>query len=180
MVESDTSPPGESVEATRARSADDFVRSHFRRVYQFCRSLLGNDADAEDACQTVFLTVSRKRDELAGVEQPVPWLLQIARLTCLNARRERDRKRAAPLGAAPLEADDPGELPPPVGAGEDLDRIRAAAERLPERYRAVLALHFQQGLSHEEMAKVLGLSRGALRVLLHRAVAGLRREVTGS
>jgi DNA-directed RNA polymerase specialized sigma24 family protein len=44
----------------------------------------------------------------------------------------------------------------------------------------VLALHFQQGLSHAETAQVLGLSRGALRVLLHRAVARLREEARES
>ncbi|HYF00315.1 MAG TPA: sigma-70 family RNA polymerase sigma factor, partial [Planctomycetota bacterium] len=57
-----------------------------------------------------------------------------------------------------------------------LDRLRELIQSLPERYRTVLALHFQQGLPHDEMARILGVSRGALRVLLHRAVARLRQE----
>lgn len=162
------------METIRARTAEELARACRRRVYRFCRSLLGNDADAEDACQATFLTVARKPDELAEIRRPLPWLLQIARLTCLNARRERDRIRAAPL-----EPSDPPEAPAPLAPAEELDRVLAAAARLPERYRAALALHFQQGLSHEDMAEVLGLSRGALRVLLHRAVAALRREVKG-
>ena len=60
---------------------------------------------------------------------------------------------------------------------EETSKIREASARLPERYRAVLALHYQQGLTHEETAEVLGVSRGALRVLLHRAVMRLREEV---
>ena len=163
------------METLHAETADTLARKHFRRVYHFCRTLLSSDADAEDACQTVFLTVSRRRLEIPGILQPLPWLLQIARLTCLNARRERDRVRA---GA--MEGDEPAELGPPLAPTENLDRVRGLIRNLPERYRSILALHFQQGLSHEEAAQVLGLSRGALRVLLHRAVARLRQEAKES
>jgi RNA polymerase sigma-70 factor, ECF subfamily len=164
------------MEALREESVESLARNYFRRVYAFCRSLLGRDADAEDACQQVFLTVARRREEVGEIRQPVPWLLQIARLTCLNLRRERDRVRPAALE----EPDEPVELGPPLAATENLDRLRAVVEQLPERYRTVLALHFQQGLSHAETAQVLGLSRGALRVLLHRAVARLREEARES
>lgn len=159
------------MEALREESVDSLAGKYLRRVYAFCRSLLGRDADAEDACQQVFLTVARRREEVAGIRQPLPWLLQIARLTCLNLRRDRDRLR--PAG---LEPDEPVEVGPPLAPTEDVDRLRGVLERLPERYRTVLTLHFQQGMSHEEAAQVLGLSRGALRVLLHRAVARLREE----
>jgi RNA polymerase sigma-70 factor (ECF subfamily) len=157
------------MEALREETAESLAAKHFRRVFNFCRALLGRDADAEDAAQNVFLTVARRKQEIPDVLQPVPWLLQIARLTCLNARRERDRLR-------PAEVDEPVDLAPPLPPTENLDRLRDVIGTLPERYRTVLALHFQQGLSHEEMAQVLGLSRGALRVLLHRAVAKLRQE----
>jgi RNA polymerase sigma-70 factor (ECF subfamily) len=160
------------MEALREETAESLAGKHFRRVFNFCRTRLGSDADAEDAAQNVFLTVARRREEIPDILQPVPWLLQIARLTCLNARRERDRLRA--------EIDVPGKAGPPLPATENLDRVRAAIQKLPERYRSVLTLHFQQGLSHEEMAQVLGLSRGALRVLLHRAVARLREESRAS
>ena len=159
------------MEALREETADSLAGKHFRRVFNFCRALLGADADAEDAAQNVFLTVARRRHEIPDILQPVPWLLQIARLTCLNARRERDRLRAA--GG---EVDEPVLAGPPLAPTENLDRVRASIQKLPERYRSVLALHYQQGLSHEEMAQVLGISRGALRVLLHRAVAKLRQE----
>lgn len=164
------------MEALREETAESLSAKHHRRVFNFCRSLLGSDADAEDAAQNVFLTVARRREEIPDILQPVPWLLQIARLTCLNARRERDRLR--PTAG---EIDGPAEVGPPLApAPENLDRVRAAIQKLPERYRSVLTLHYQQGLSHEEMAQVLGLSRGALRVLLHRAVARLRDEARES
>jgi RNA polymerase sigma-70 factor (ECF subfamily) len=161
------------MEALREETAESLSAKYHRRVFNFCRSLLGSDADAEDAAQNVFLTVARRKEEIPDILQPVPWLLQNARLTCLNARRERDRHR--------VEIDAPVEVGPALPAApETLDRVRAAIQKLPERYRSVLTLHFQQGLSHEEMAQVLGLSRGALRVLLHRAVARLREEARES
>jgi RNA polymerase sigma factor (sigma-70 family) len=165
----------EGMEALRETGVDALAAKYQRRVYQFCRSLLSRDADAEDAAQNVFLTVARRREELPDILQPLPWLLQIARLTCLNMRRERDRQ---PAPSAEIDA--PVKAGPPIAPTESLDRLREVLQKLPERYRTVLALHYQQGLSHEEMAGVLGLSRGALRVLLHRAVTRLREEAKPS
>lgn len=165
----DESGHSKDMHAVGAETAESLAGKHFRRVLNFCRALLGRGADAEDAAQNVFLTVSRRRHEIPDVHHPVPWLLQIARLTCLNARRERERLR-------PVEIDEPAEPGPPLPPTENLDRLRDVIQQLPERYRTVLALHFQQGLPHDEMARVLGLSRGALRVLLHRAVVRLRQE----
>jgi RNA polymerase sigma-70 factor (ECF subfamily) len=157
----------------QAVSVEEWCRTHFDRVYNFCRALLSNEADAQDASQEVFLTVLRRRDELAQIREPWPWLLKVARLTCLYFRRTRARRGAG----EPLEgAEEAPEVGPPIGRDE-LDRIWSSLDRLPERYRAILALHFQQGLSHAELAAVLEVSRGTVRVLLHRAIARLRQEV---
>jgi RNA polymerase sigma-70 factor (ECF subfamily) len=135
--------------------------------------MLRDERDAEDACQEVFLTVLRRWDQLGSVQKPLPWLMKVARLTCLWVRR----KRRKDVAIEDLEIDasyDPG---PPVEPGEDVGRVMEAAERLPERYQAVLVMHYQQGMSQEEIAEAMELSRGALRVLLHRAVMRLRQEV---
>jgi RNA polymerase sigma-70 factor (ECF subfamily) len=155
-------------------SDHDIARRYYGRVYNFCRSLLRDAAEVDDACQEVFLTVARRRGELPAVRRFVPWLFKIALLTCLHLRRQRDRL-PAPLSAADTE--DAVQSQPPVERTEEASRVQKAAARLPERYRAVLALHYQQGLDHEEIAEVMGVSRGALRVLLHRAVMRLREEV---
>lgn len=143
------------------------ARKHFRDVYGLCRSLLGNDAEAEDAAQEVFLTATRRAADGAGK----PWLMKVAVYTCFNARR---RRRPLSLEHEPDAPLDPG---PPLDAGEDLARVREAIARLPERYGAVLALRHQQELTHDQISDVLDLSPGAVRVLLHRATARLREEV---
>jgi RNA polymerase sigma-70 factor, ECF subfamily len=161
------------VQDIEAFSDHAVAREHYGRVYNFCRSLLKDESEVQDACQEVFLTVSRRRDEIPAVRRFVPWLFKIALLTCLHVRRQRDRL-PAPLSA---DTEDAVRSQPPVERTEETARIQESAARLPERYRAVLALHYQQGLTHEEIAEVLGVSRGALRVLLHRAVMRLREEV---
>lgn len=158
----------------QAFSDHALAREYFGRVYNFCRSLLRDESEVDDACQEVFLTLARRRDEIPEVRRFVPWLFKIALLTCLHLRRQRDRQ-PAPL--ASTDTEDSVRSHPPLERSEESSKIQEAAARLPERYRAVLALHYQQGLPHEEIAEVLGVSRGALRVLLHRAVMRLREEV---
>jgi len=149
------------------------ARLYLKRVYAFCRSMLRNERDAEDACQEVFLTLLRRWDQLGTVQRPLSWLMKVSRLTCLWVRRKRRNEVA--IEEAQIDAPcDPG---PPIDGGAEQGRVREALNRLPERYRAVLTMHYQQGMSQEEIAEAMELSRGALRVLLHRAVLRLRQEV---
>ena len=154
-------------------SAEALSRLYLKRVHAFCRSMLRDERDAEDACQEVFLTVLRRWDQLGSVQKPVPWLMKVARLTCLWVRRKR--RKDVELREADVDASyDPA---PPIEPVEDISRVREALEQLPERYQAVLVMHYQQGMAQEEIAEAMELSRGALRVLLHRAVMRLRQEV---
>ena len=160
--------------AVETLSPEALSRLYLNRVHAFCRSMLRDERDAEDACQEVFLTVLRRWDQLGSVRKPVPWLMKVARLTCLWVRRKR--RKDVELQEAEIDAsvDNPG---PPIEPAEELGRVREALERLPERYQAVLVMHYQQGMAQEEIAEAMELSRGALRVLLHRAVMRLRHEV---
>jgi RNA polymerase sigma-70 factor (ECF subfamily) len=159
--------------AVESLSAEALARLYLKRVFGFCRTMLRDERDAEDACQEVFLTVLRRFDQGGSVQKPLPWLMKVARLTCLWVRRKR--RKEVPIQEAEIDASyDPG---PPIEPGLELGRVLEASERLPERYQSVLVMHYQQGMSQEEIAEAMELSRGALRVLLHRAVMRLRLEV---
>jgi RNA polymerase sigma-70 factor (ECF subfamily) len=161
------------IEKVETLSPEVLTRLYLKRVLGFCRTLLRDERDAEDACQEVFLTVLRRSDQLGSVQKPLPWLMKVARLTCLWVRRKR--RTEAPIQESEIDA--PFDPVPPIDAGEGLGQVRAALERLPERYQSVLVMHYQQGMSHEEIADAMELSRGALRVLLHRAVMRIRLEL---
>jgi RNA polymerase sigma-70 factor (ECF subfamily) len=154
-------------------SPEALTRLYLKRVFGFCRTLLRDERDAEDACQEVFLTVLRRWDTLGSVQRPLPWLMKVARLTCLWVRR----KRRKDVAIQETEIDASYDPAPPMEPGEGLGKVMEAVERLPERYQAVLVMHYQQGMNQEEIAEAMELSRGALRVLLHRAVMRLRQEV---
>lgn len=143
-----------------------------RRVYGLCRLVLQNDHEAADATQEAFL---RSYDRLASYDPArpfAPWLLTIA------ARVSRDlagRRRPRPSATAPVELAAPAADPALVLSDrEDLERIRRAIGRLPERERLALVLRFEEGLEPREAADAVGVSEGNLRVILYRAKARLR------
>lgn len=160
-------------EPAQSLSPEELIRLYRRHVHGFCRTMLRDERDAEDAAQEVFVTVLRRADQLGTVQKPLPWLMKVSRLTCLWVRRKR--RRELPIEEAAIDASYDPE--PPLEPGKGLERVRVAMERLPERYQSVLTMHYQQGMGPEEIAQAMEVSRGTLRVLLHRAVMRLRQEV---
>jgi len=95
-------------------------------------------------------------------------------------RDKRDARRAAPIDSV---GDYVAELKTPSGEyirREELLRLEAALDRLPGEYRQVVTLSRLGGLAHSEIAAKLGMSEGAIRMLLHRALARLGIELAGS
>jgi len=124
-----------------------------------------------------FLVAWRRFSDMRG--EPLPWLLGIARRTAANQRRAGARREAL---VERLTAEPGGEqdlLP----AGADMELLRALAE-LPERDREALMLVAWEGLGNEAAAAVMGCSKAAFAVRLHRArrklARSLEREGNGS
>jgi RNA polymerase sigma-70 factor (ECF subfamily) len=133
---------------------------------------LGDRAAAEDVAAETFLVTWRRLDAIPG--DPLPWLLGIARHIIqheVRSSRRRDRL-AARVGAQPRSPEEPAEDPSPA-AGE----VLVVLERLSERDREVLLLTTWDGLDQRRAAAVLGCSRTAFAVRLHRARARLARAL---
>src|SRR5690606_13791257 len=165
------------VEAARAGDADAFgalVRRHQAGARALAASLLGDDAEAEDAAQDAFVRALRNLDLLADPAKFAPWLRRIA----FGVAVDRLRSRRAELllsGDAALEAagaQSPSAGPSPLERLEReelVERVRAAIAELPPRYRAPLTLYHLDGLSHERVAQALGVPAGTVRSLVTRA-----------
>lgn len=150
-----------------------------RLVYAQSFSLLHDREEAEDVVQECFIKAYRFRVRLAHAELFPQWLLAIAR----NLARDRLRRRAGrPRPPAEPQADMvPDDRRSPLGVLQTLDdlaQLRALVEALPERSREALALRYIAGLGHPEIRARLGLSDGALRGLLGRALGTLRRRMS--
>ena len=153
---------------------------HFDQVFGLVFRLLGDRAAAEDITQDVFLKVHRAAHQLDASRDPGPWLTAIAYNACRDLWRSGGYRLAR--RSASIEGDP--SLPERLSAGgNEPERDALAAERerlvqeavalLPPPLRALVVLHDYQGLSHPEIAKLLGLNHSAARKRYSRALAAL-------
>jgi RNA polymerase sigma factor (sigma-70 family) len=156
-------------------SWDELVRQHSSRVYRLAYRLTGNQHDAEDLTQEVFVRVFRS---LASYTPGTfeGWLHRITTNLFLDMARRRQRIRFEGLGdqAVGLLRDDE---PTPAQAFDarhlDTD-VQQALEALAPEYRAAVVLCDIEGLSYEEIAATLGVKLGTVRSRIHRGRAQLR------
>lgn len=170
-----------------AGAMDALIRASYADVYALARRLLGDDADAADATQEVYVRVMRSVLGFRGESSFGTWLHRVTVNVCSTALRRRGDVRArgqsagwsafaAPDSPDEIATDDAG----PEAAAEQADLAARAARAmtvLPPDAREVVVLRDVQGLSTKQAASVLGISEGAVKVRLHRAHARLRELV---
>ena len=175
------------VEAALADPArfDALYRRYLAPVYSFAYYELGDHHAAEDATERTFLaalTHLRRFEERArpadgeGASTFKVWLFRIARNVIANERRTVRRRPVAPLADAAL-ATDPMDVERDVTRREEAAAAWHAVGRLPEDRRRAVVLRFVDELSTAEIAGVLGRSEGAVRVLIHRALRSVARDL---
>lgn len=138
------------------------------RVYRRALRLLGNAADAEEATQEVFIRVLQGIGRFDQQAEITTWLHQITTNYCLNAMRDRARRR---------ELDEEKSVAPSdqVEAGHDaLLLVRRLLERADEREGLAAVCVHLDGMSHDEAAAVMGVSRRTVGNLLERFAEGAR------
>src|SRR5690242_8010056 len=146
-------------------------RENFRAVLRFAATRIDPER-AKDVVAETFLVAWRRLDEVP--DEPLPWLLGVARRVIAGQFRSQTRREAL---ASRLRAQDEDAAPDPASALADRDEALAAFATLGERDREVLRLVTWDGLSAAEAADVLGVTRLALTVRLHRARRRLERAL---
>src|SRR5215213_10240713 len=167
----------------RARAGDpdaarDLVHRHLRAALTVARIVLGDTADAEDACQDAFAAVLARLDRCRPAHNFRPWLLRSVRNRAISLLRRRRIRRTLVLGSAPGETDAPAPSShDPLRAAERADlrgRLGAALARLSAAERETLLLHHVEGWKHDEIAAHLGVRPGTSRSYLFDARQKLR------
>jgi RNA polymerase sigma-70 factor, ECF subfamily len=143
-------------------------------VWRTVRRLLTRRADAEECFQETFVT-ALELWRRQPVHSPRAALQRLATARAIDRLRQRYRE-ALRHEAAPHEgAADPSPSPADRAAAAELARaLRAALAELPGQQPEAFCLHYLDGHSYREVAESLGLSEGAVGLLLHRARARLR------
>ncbi|WP_102412773.1 sigma-70 family RNA polymerase sigma factor [Beduinella massiliensis] len=151
------------------RAIQRWEQALMRTAYAY----LGDFALAEDAVQETFLKAWRARDRFRGEAEEKTWLMRIAINTCKDIRRGAWFRHIDP--AASLDRLPEGSVP----FTPEEDAITRAVLTLPAKLRAVVILHCFQGLTGDETAKVLGISRSTVFERLQKARAVIQRELEG-
>ncbi|MQA80829.1 MAG: RNA polymerase sigma factor SigE [Streptosporangiales bacterium] len=159
-------------------SWDEIVREHSARVYRLAYRLTGNQHDAEDLTQEVFVRVFRSLHNY----QPgsfAGWLHRITTNLFLDTARRKQRIRFESL------PDDAGDrlagreqTPADVYDASQFDHeVQAALDDLAPEFRVAVVLCDIEGLSYEEIADTLGIKLGTVRSRIHRGRSHLRRRL---
>ena len=157
----------------------DLYREHLRDVYSYCYYRIGNHHDAEDLTEQTFLQAyrhfERARRESDG--RPLrPWLIRIAHNLAANYHRDRSRRPTAALdNVEPVEH--PHDTERVVEGRERMREVMSGLDRLSDDRREALIMRFSLGMSNREIARALGRSDGATKVLIHRAIKQLEEEL---
>lgn len=138
---------------------------HVNTVYRVCFLYTRNAADAEDLVQTVFLRLMTRGPAFTGTEHEKAWLLRTAMHLCINHNKHWWQKT---LGSADWDgaADSPLQ-------DETLQQVLT----LPEPYKTAIYLHYYEGYSAAELAKLWGRKDATVRGYLLKGRALLRMEL---
>jgi RNA polymerase sigma-70 factor, ECF subfamily len=172
-----SSDPARKAELDRA--FEELYRAHLRDVYSYAYYRVGNHHDAEDLTEQAFLQAyrhfERARRESNG--RPLrPWLIRIAHNLASNFHRDRSRRPEAALEAVEPPSH-PHGTERVVEGREQLRLVIAKLDELPDDRRDALIMRFALGMSNREIARALGRSDGATKVLIHRAIKQLEEEM---
>ena len=149
---------------------------YLESIYRYIRTRVAEDRTAEDLTETVFLRSfeSLNRYKEKGLRFSA-FLYQIARNLLVDHYRQKEEE--LPLESADQISVSPSRIDDIIVIQDQVDRLRVGLEALPEEYREIIRLRVLLELSPTECAEWIGRSEGAVRVLLHRAMKALKRQV---
>jgi RNA polymerase sigma-70 factor (ECF subfamily) len=161
-------------------SFEILMRRHNTRVWRAIRSVLRDDAEAEDAMQQAWFSAYQHLPQFQGGSAFSTWLTRIALNEALaRLRRKNPLALAAELTEDTMETTTAPALDPERrAAGRQLaGLLEEAIDALPVNHRTVIMLREVEGLSTAEAAEVMSVSEEVVKVRLHRAKAALREAL---
>lgn len=157
----------------------ELYRVHLKDVYSYAYYRVGNHHDAEDLTEQTFLQAYRHYERAMAESdgRPLrPWLIRIAHNLAANLYRDRSRKPQSPIeDSETLRTIHTTE--DLVEGRDELARILEGVKELPDDRREALIMRFALGMDNREIARAMGRTDGATKVLLHRAIKQLEEIV---
>jgi RNA polymerase sigma-70 factor, ECF subfamily len=180
-AEESADPPDMGTSISDDASALSMLYEEFRRpIHSYIYRLLGNQEDADDVTQEVFVRACLAWDNLYDRSHLSAWLYRIATNLCVDFLRRRKRISWWPLSLPNTNnerfegrnSDDNSPLLPDSGGIPEIaerEHIRLALENIPEEYAIALVLSVAQGVPYQEIAVIVGISPNAAATRITRA-----------
>jgi RNA polymerase sigma-70 factor (ECF subfamily) len=191
------------IEKARAGDMGAFrrlVERHQRRAFAVAFALVRDENDAREIVQEAFLRAFKSLPTFHGGSSFFTWLYRIVTNLSIDLIRTWGRQAAGDVEESRLDSDDGADIDPPfvgrpdgadpldvVRRGEIAARLQTALDALPSYHRAVIVMRELDGLSYEEMARIMGVSKGTImsrlfhaRQKLQRALADCYQEQIGA
>src|SRR5256884_6232305 len=146
------------------------IRTHSRALFAIAYGILQNREEAEDAVQDALVKAWKTRWRVRDPEKFPAWLATIARHRAHDVFR---RRRTVPLSQEIIETDD-SEATDTTAIDQ---RLHSALASLPELHRAALTLRYFEEMDYRTIENSLGLTNGALRGILGRALTSMRKQL---
>lgn len=158
---------------TTERSIDRIYREYREKVFRYVRSKISSLYDAEDVCSAVFLKVQRGLDSFDEHKASLStWVYSITRNSVIDFYR---RTRVCPQIDEEMACTEDGFEE--ILNKETLEELACALERLSERDREIIVLHYYSGFSLKAIAERLGISYSHLKALHGKALLRLKQDL---
>lgn len=146
------------------------IRTNSRTLFAIAYGILQNREEAEDVVQDSLVKAWKMRWRVRDPEKFPAWLCMIARHRAHDVFR---RRRPIPLTHEIIETNEADTV-----GGAAMDRqLQSALAALPELHRAALTLRYFEEMDYRAIENTLGLTNGALRGILGRALASMRKQL---
>ena len=149
---------------------ESVYRAHFPQIYALCRRMIGDESEARDLVQDVFVRAWQRLPTFRGQSALGTWLHRLAVNVVLEQLRSAKRDVARFIDESDNDA-----LPARSASPETRMDIDRAVAQLPAGARTVFVLHDIHGYSHDEIAQMTGIAAGTARAQLFRARRALMR-----
>jgi RNA polymerase sigma-70 factor (ECF subfamily) len=165
---------------------EELVRRYYSKIYGLVYGMLSNREDAEDVTQDVFVKAWKALGNFREQSGFYTWIYRIAVNRTINYRKRRNRRRTVDFedfdpdikqAESYKEFSSKGSVLRKMNLSEFQKKMNEALMTLSDKHRAAVIMHDVQGMSHAEIAKVLGCSEGTARSRLFYARKQLQTEL---
>lgn len=181
LVEAATgSARDDRVENAKLDDLGQLFREHYKGIFRVAYRMTGNQSDAEDVLQSIFVRLTRGWTGRDLSPNPRAFLYRAAINASLDIVRRRKRVNAVPLEIFDIEASPRSSAADPEQSFEDLELrelVRQAVAKLEGRAATAFVLRYYKGYDNGRIAEILGTSQMVVAVTLHRARTRLRKEI---